>query len=281
MFILYDNKMNKLNFPDGVKPLDIFISSIERNRITDNAEGSNVLQDMGYTYGTRSIELDMLLKAHDTQDYRLLRDEVYALLDRVAYVSEQYQKGKRYSVRIDSQYVPDRIPNNQRYAEVKITCDVIGLPFAESIATTSLIDANGLRYSDEVWQYGMGLLLDNESHSYTHSGTVFRIYNAGNVAVHPFEQELQIDLTGIIGSGFEMKNLTTGDVFKINDEMKPADKFTIGKTNESDSMFMMTFNNANGLRKTNRKYISLASGWNEFRLNRHAKTSFNFRYYYK
>ena len=274
MFILYDNKMNKLNFPDGVKPLDIFISSIERNRITDSAEGSNVLQDMGYTYGTRNIELDILLKAYDTQDYRLLRDEVYALLDRVAYVSESHQKGKRYSVRIDSQYIPDRILNNQRFAEVKVECSVVGLPFAESIATTSLIDKNGLRYSDEVWQYGMGLLLDDESQSYTNTGTSFRIYNAGNVDIHPFEHELQIDLTGITGSGFEMKNITTGDTFKINDEMKPADKFTIGRGN-------MVYNNVNGLRKTNRKYISLASGWNEFRLNRPAKTSFNFRYYYK
>ena len=39
-------------------------------------------------------------------------------------------------------------------------------------------------------------------------------------------------------------------------------------------------NGLQALRKTNRRFISLASGWNEFRLNRTAKTMFDSRFYY-
>jgi len=274
VFILYDNEMNKLEFPDGVKPLDIFISSISKERVTHRDDNSSLLVDKGSIYATRTIELDMWLTSHDTQDYRLLRDELYAMLDDVCYVVEQYQPGKRYTIRIGDEFIPERLPNNQRNAQAKVSCSVVGLPFAESIETTDYIDKNGLRYSDEKWQYGMGLLYDEESHKYTHDSTSFRIYNAGNVPIHPFQQDLLIELTGITGSGFEMKNITTGDVFKINDEMKPSDVFVIDRAG-------MLLNQTQGLRKTNKNYITLANGWNEFRLNKPAKTRFEFRYYYK
>ena len=58
MFILYDKDMNKLDFPDGVKPLDIFISSINKERETSRVEGSHLKRDNGFVYGERDIELD-------------------------------------------------------------------------------------------------------------------------------------------------------------------------------------------------------------------------------
>lgn len=277
MFLIYDKNFKLINFPDGVKPLDIFISSIEKERITGRTEGSNLTVDKGHTYNSRSIELDLWMKAYDTIDYRLLRDEVYATFDKVAYVVEEYQRGKRYSVRVDGQYIPERIPNNQRYADAKISCTVVGLPFSESIGTTSLIEKNGLSALDEIWGYGMGLIADDESLIYTHNSTSFRIYNAGDLPIHPFEQDLLIEITNVKGARFEMWNDTNRTVFSIIDEMEPSDKFIIDGAN-------MMFNNTAGLRKTLRSYITLEPGWNNMRIKNSAtipKISFDFPFYYK
>ena len=273
MFILYDNEMNKLDFPDGVKPLDIFISSINKERETSRVEGSHLKRDNGFVYGERDIELDLWMKTHDTEDYRLLRDEVYALFDRVGYISEEYQKGKRYKVNVDDQYIPERIPNNQRYAEAKIACTTDGLPFAESIGTTALIDKNGVSADDALWGYRMGLIAEDESQQYTHTSRAFRIYNAGNVLVHPFQQDLKIEISGVTGKNFEMQNVTTGDVFKVIDTLKSTDVVVLDGPE-------IKINGLQALRKTNRRFISLAPGWNEIRLSKSAKTMFDSRFYY-
>src|SRR5699024_2048672 len=135
--------MNEIPFPDGVKPLDIFISSINKERITEKLEGSDVLINYGSSFNEREIKLEMLLKAYDTQDYRLLRDAVYAMFQTsdTLYVVEEYEPGKRYRIAVDESFIPERIQNNQRYANATINCSMVGIPFAESIGTTMDIDS--------------------------------------------------------------------------------------------------------------------------------------------
>ena len=152
-------------------------------------------------------------------------------------------------------------------------CTTDGLPFAESIGTTALIDENGVSVNDALWGYGMGIISNDESQQYTHTSGTFRIYNAGNMLVHPFQQDLRIEISGVTGKNFEMRNVTTGDVFKVMNELKSSDVVNLDGPE-------IKINGLQALRKTNRKYISLAPGWNEFRLNRTAKTKFDFRYYY-
>src|SRR5699024_4633909 len=144
-------------------------------------------------------------------------------------------------------------------------------PFAEPIGTTSDIDKNGLRYSDELWSYGMGLSYDEEMHKYTHNARSFRIYNAGNVEVHPFEQELKITIANAT-KGNKLTNTTTGDVFEYTGDTSGTiviDGATI------------TVNNLQALRDTNRRYITLQSGFNNFTQNQSREVKFDFRYYYK
>src|SRR5690625_3129655 len=104
VFQVYDKNMNLIPFPDGVKPLDIFISSIGKERATERLEGVDGRIDYGATYNEREIDLEMLLKAYDTRDYRLLRNAVYAMLQTTdtLYVSEEYERGKRYKVSVDN-----------------------------------------------------------------------------------------------------------------------------------------------------------------------------------
>lgn len=264
--------MNQINFPEGFIPLDIFISSIDKERLTNKSEGSNRKINYGSIYNERDIQLSILLKAYDTQDYRLLRDATYALFNKhdTFYVVESYQPGKRYLVSVDSKYIPERIPGNQRYANGEITCTKLDVPFAESIGTTQDIEQHGLTYNSELWSFGMGLLHDDESHKYTHNTTTFSIYNAGTEEVHPFEQYLQIKINNA-SKNYELKNLTTGDKFKYTGDVSGTLKLD-GPN--------ITLNNLQTLRDTNKEFITLAPGWNHFEQNQARIVEFDFRFYY-
>lgn len=199
--------MMKIEFPQGITPLDIFISSIEKERITGRTERSNRTFNFGSTYTDRDIKLEILMESENTKDYRLLRDSVFSTfqVSDVIYVSETYQKGKRYRVSIDSRYIPERVPDSQTWADATIQCTTVELPFAESIGTTQDIQRDGVNSNKELWGFGMGLLLDDESHKYTHtlprfSRMEFSIYNADDVSIHPFEQELKIMINNVKGS---------------------------------------------------------------------------------
>ena len=281
MFILYDKDMNKLDFPSGVKPLDIFVSSLQKERTTQTVEGVHGLIDFGAEYRDREIKLELLLISADTQDYRLQRDEVYALLDDVAYVSEEYQAGKRYSIRIDESYIPERFDNNQTFATAEINCATVGLPFAESIGTTQDIEKNGIDANDERWGVGQGIITEIDSQRYTvttPSETEFIIYNAGNLPIIPFHQYLKITFQNVIGSTEQLRlfNQSTQTYVHITEQVKNDDIIVFdGPT--------VTKNDQQYFRKTRRTFIELKQGWNRFVLYHcdSATIEFDFRFYYK
>lgn len=106
----------------------------------------------------------------------------------------------------------------------------------------------------------------------------FKIYNAGNVPIHPFEQELKIKHQQCSGSTefLELKNKTNGSVFRVNE------KVTSGQTVVLDGP-NITINSLQALRQTNRKYLELEPYWNNFTLTgcNSAKVQFDFRFHYK
>jgi len=271
---------------------DFVVSSIEMRPSYSGIDGRHGYVDMGATYGSRTIRIPFYLDAHDLLDVALLRDKLFELVTDVDsfYIRElrrskyapmhvcddgesddyedKYVGGKRYKVRLTS--TAFEIEQMFTYGFGELTFETTDLPFSESIGTTADIDSNGLRYSDELWSYGMGLLYDNESHRYTHSSRSFEIYNAGNVPIHPFQQELKISILGA-GKGFELRNRTTGDVFRLTDQINGV--IVIDGANITD-------NSIQALRKTNRQFITIAPGWNEFTQNGTARISFDFRFYY-
>lgn len=277
MFLVYDKRMNQISFPDGVKPLDIFISSISKERVSEKIEGVHGVINKGFTYNERNIELELILKAYDTRDYRLLRDAVYTMFSKgdELYISEEYQRGKRYLVTIDEQFIPERIPENQRFANAKISCRMAELPFSESIGTTLDLQQNSLNY--DLWGAEMNLISDNDSYIFTHEKNSFRIYNAGDESVHPFIQDLKITISNVKGSTayLELKNNTNGSKFKVNEGVTSSQTIILNGPN-------ITSNGLQFLRKTNREFITLEPGWNEFSVSgaTSAKVSFDFRFYY-
>ncbi|ONK21232.1 hypothetical protein BLX87_23180 [Bacillus sp. VT-16-64] len=281
MFIVYDENMNLKPFPSGVTPLDIFISSIRKKRETETVEGRHGYIDKGHTLETRNIELIFRLQAHNTQDYRLLRDEVFAYYSQgdFFYVSEEYQPGKRYKVIAVEPFVPERI--NRKVASVGIQLEMDDLPFAESIGTTQDIQRNGINTDSGLWGFGMGLQSVDDAMIYTHnaiSGNTFRIFNAGNVSIHPFDQDLKITISNVVGSTelFQLVNLTNGSRARIDVPLKSTDKVIYDGPN-------VTRNSLAFLRDTRKNFIELSPGWNSFQIYNcnSATIAFDFPFYYQ
>lgn len=259
---------------------DFNVGSIPVEGVYGQIEGRSGTVDYGAEMGQRSINVPFYVDAHDMLDYPLLRDKLFELTvtSEPIYIEElrraqenegdnELVGGKRYKVRVTGGYELDQ---NRTYGFGEMSFETVGLPYAESVKSTQDIQTNGLRYGDG-WSYGMGLLYDEESHKYTHSSREFRIYNAGNVDIHPFEQDLRIEITGA-SKGYELRNVTTGSVFKLTDTVN-------GKVVLDGAK--ITDNNSQALRKTNRKYISLRKGWNSFTQTHTNEVKLNFHFYYK
>lgn len=270
-----------------VQAQDFNVSSIELMPTYGSIEGRSGTVDYGADYGSRTISVPFYLRAYDMHDYPLLRDELFSLVTTKEsfYIRElrrpsefttcddgyddEYVGGKRYLVRLSNVINLDQ---QRTYGFGEMVFETTELPFAESIGTTADIDKHGLLYSQELWSYGMGLSYDEETHKYTHNTKTFRIYNAGNVEeIDPFEMDLKIAIDGINGP-YELKNETTGGVFKYTGSN--SGKLLLDGPN-------ITLKGLQAFRDTNRRYITLAPGWNTFTQSQNKKVAFDFRYYYK
>lgn len=234
----------------------------------DDIEGVNGSTPLGSSFNTRNIRVVMQKEGIDLEDFDLWRDEIFNVFrpGEPLKISRDIQPNKIIVCYVSNEYDIDY----STCQDGEFTIEFIMFePFIKSKLTTADIDTNGLRYGDG-WSYGMGLLYDDESHEYTHNDTSFNIYNAGNVPIHPFQQDLKITIEGA-SKGYELRNETTGDVLKITDDVNGV--IVMDGANITDR-------NSQALRKTNRKYISLAKKWNSFTQNQNAKVSFDFRFYY-
>ncbi len=258
-------------------PLDIYIPSMQRERNTSSMDGSDGIIDKGYVFTTRPPSVDVGLISQDTKDFRLLRDVAFNFFNNhdYLYVSETHQKGKRYKVTITESFIPERL--TQEMAIASFSLEMYELPFAESIGTTQDIQLNGIDTDSELWGFGMGLIADDESLIYTHETNEFRIYNAGNRPIHPFQQELKITISNVVGSDnyLQLRNVTTGTTFRVNEKVRDTQVIVLDGPN-------VTSNGLQFLRSTNKEFIEIAPWWNDFRLTgaKSVTIEFDFRFYY-
>lgn len=269
---------------------DFIIGSPEMRSTYGEVEGRHGAVDFGATFGMRSITVPIYINAYDLLDVALLRDKLFDLVastepfyvremrrSKQGYVFENddggdvYVGGKRYKVRLSS---PIELEQESTYGFGELVFETVDSPFAESIGTTLGIDKDSISTNPELWSYGMGLIADPDARKYVHTSNRFRIFNAGNIDVHPFEHDVRIEITGVNGSGFELRNRTTGETFKYNEELKSSDVLVIDGAN-------VTVNSLQALRNTNRRYISFAIGWNDLTTNIGGEVSVDMRFYYK
>lgn len=273
-----------LRFSDyDINVLDFKVSSIPVSGLYGQIEGRAGAINYGADFGSRTIEISFYLNGKDNFDFPLLRDVLFEITTtkEPVYLREmraskyshgnKYVGGKRYLARIQGEYKIDQVV---RYGFGTIIYETVELPYAESIGTSLDIHNNGISSEDELWSYGMGIIEDEDSRKYIHSTNEFKIYNAGNVEVHPFEQDLRIEITEVSGSGFTLTNETTGETFIYEGNLSAMDELVIDGPN-------VTVNGVPALRNTNKRFISFAPGWNSLTKNKKGVVSVNMRFYYK
>src|SRR5699024_4475692 len=156
--------MKEIPFPDGVIPLEIFVGSVSKNRVTEAVEGRAGVVDYGFNYTDRPVSLFLRIKAADKIDFRLLRNEVFAMFDigNAFYVAESDVPSRVLKVVVDECYIPDRL--TEEYADFDINCRTLDSVFWESKYTTLELHDSG--YSATAEKYGLVDNIDDEKVQY-------------------------------------------------------------------------------------------------------------------
>lgn len=266
--------MNELKYPEGVRPLDLLVSSIEKERKEQQIDGVPGVVDYGYNYKGREVKMNFMTEHyHGTFDHRLQRDEIYNLFDEYPflYVSDDTVPSRVLKITIDGSFTPERY--GYWYSTFEVDARITGLPFWRTKYTTQDIETNG--YSGLVEKFGMADGINQDNAKYSFETKNFNVWNGGNLTVDPRNMMLLIKMFYVKGTG-SITNKTTGDKFTIINDWK-GNHLTI----ESTKIIRAT--NVNALRDTNRKFISLVPGNNEIEVTGldFTKVEFTFPYYYK
>jgi hypothetical protein len=247
--------------------LRLIIPSPSYTSTTESVYGRSGVVNLGKDLQPRNIMAVFRVESVDYSDSLLLRDELYNLFSagNTFYIGEDKQPGKRWLVECTEQWTPERVNHRTMTTEIPLICNS-GL--AESIGTTQ----DPFTFDAELWQFGQDLTA--EELVYTHTGTIFDIYNAG-VRIDPRYMDLVIEYTGA-SNNLNIKNETTGDLWTYNGASNSGDTIKLdGVRSEKNGLTI--------LRDTNKKLISLNHGWNGFRLTGTSgsfQIKFTFRFHF-
>lgn len=276
-FTIFDPNMNKIDYPVGVLPLDFLVSAIEKERYVENIKGIPGPIDYGFDYKDREVTLNFWLRHfHGEHDQKLLKSELYAMLDSQPYfyVSDDRLPTRVLKLAVDEPYLPDRI-NGSNISTLEFKCQIIGLPFWRTKYTTQDIETLGFDAISEKFGLADGLNIDYPKYTFTENK--FTVWNGGNVTLDPRNMPLKIKLKHLVTDGkFKLKNKTTGETFEY---YTPRN----GNTVDLDGVQAFLGYQLNRLRQTNRKYISIVPGINEIEYNSGTMDDiqFDFPFYFK
>ena len=267
--------MKEIPFPEGVMPLEIFVGSVGKNRTTDTVDGRAGVVDYGSNYTDRPVSLFLRIKSTDKIDFRLLRNEVFAMFDigNAFYVAETDVPSRVLKVAVDESYIPDRL--TEEYADFDINCRTLDSVFWESKYTTLELHDSG--YSATAEKYGLVDNIDDEKVKYRFTESNFTVYNAGNVTVEPESMMLNIIVNAVQSTNnFTIRNKTTGEEIVLK-------RASTGSNFRIQGMVVSLGSITNIFRDTNRSFISLVPGDNQFEIlnGTFGEIRFEFKYLYK
>lgn len=275
-FTIFDPNMNKIDYPVGVLPLDFLVSAIEKERYIETVNGIPGNVNYGFDYKEREVTLNFWLRHyHGEHDQKLLKSELYAMLDSQPYfyVSDDRLPTRVLKLAIDEPYLPDRI-NGSNISTLEVKCQIIGLPFWRTKYTTQDIEKEG--YEALAEEFGMADGINQDMANYRFQSSVFSVWNGGNVTIDPRQMHLDIRIWHSTSKGdATIENLTTGDKVIVYRE------HTNSYINLISSKVMLA--DTNWLRESNRQYITLAPGENKIRISNtnFSDVTFDFPFYFK
>lgn len=253
----------------GVECTDFQRKSPVLNVEYQEFSGSNGSREINSSFKAFEIEVKLYLEFKTMYDYQLKETELYAFLadDNSYYIITDREPGKRYLVR------PSAISLEElgiRYATYSVTFNVFR-GCSESLSTT----LSEFNLSDE-WQFSQNL--ESADYEYEFGVSRFKVFNAGDFAIDPRENELNITLQGESLGNATIFNRTTGDRFIYYPEFST----NLGQTITIDRVYPK-LNGVNRGIDTNLGLITLAPGINEIEIQNVAnvKSLWDFRYLYK
>lgn len=259
MFKIYDLNYKEVSFPVddlgfGLKSLDINVGPvIYENIYTSSSRADQLVKRYPKD---RDVSINAMFTAYNTVDWRLKRDRVYSFFRNlgVFYIAESYQPYKLLKVIVDESYEVDRPVI--RWGLLEIPLKIIGTPFKQSLHTTLDIDSEGVRWNDK-WGYGMGLSSDSSEWKYKFSNTKPRFYNAGTEEIKLIQQKESL-LRLIPKESVSWIEISDGvTTFRLNRQTTINSPITL-------KGHQIRVNNANVLHQTNREFLTVKKGWNEW-----------------
>lgn len=286
---------------------DFVVESISLDEVKETGEGMNGFIDYGSNYRSRRIVVPMIIKSDSLHGFALTRDELYRSLTDVDsyYVREmrrvdslqydfvdfgekpkwsdgtenKYIGGKRFKVRMVSTLSPDQIKYS---GEISIEFETTELPFAESIGTSMDLHRDGMDASKGIWGAGMNLMAEDLKYTFrVNKDRSFDVYNPSDIEVTPWEHDLKITISRIIGvpsgSHLQLTNNANGSRLRAYGGFDSVNSVLVYDGPE------VKLNGAQALRRTRRDFITLAPGWNNIKLFEASTVDveLDFRFYYK
>ena len=261
MFKIYDLNYKEVSFPVddlgfGLKSLDINIGPvIYENIYTSSSRADQLVKRYPKD---RDVSINAMFTAYNTVDWRLKRDRVYSFFRNlgVFYIAESYQPYKLLKVIVDESYEVDRPVTRWGLAEIPLK--IIDTPFKQSLHTTLDIDSEGVRWNDK-WGYGMGLSSDSEQWKYKFTNTNPRFYNAGTEDIKLIQQKGSL-IRLIPKESVPWLEISDGTTtFRMNRQTTIDSPLTL-------KGHQIRVNNANVLDQTNREFLTIKKGWNNWQI---------------
>lgn len=255
----------------GLKRLFHQIPSLEVQHMLESVEGRGELV-VGTQYQQRVITVKLLYIVQDIYGYYLLRDELNTLFTRSEpfYIIFKREHWKRYKVRLAQQL---EIEPNQHMNSFDISFRMDDL-FAESVGTSLDLQNHG-EWDADLWGFGSGIDYDTQ-YNYTFNSNNFIVKNIGNQKIDPKQSTLDITLKGSFNSYVQIKNNTTGDVYRFNNPLSSTDTLKL-------TGIRTLKNSLSAFKHTNHKLLTLAPGDNPITVEGGTVDSvvFDFRFLYK
>ncbi|WP_180233361.1 phage tail domain-containing protein [Bacillus thuringiensis] len=207
---------------------------------------------MGSTHESRRIEMSGRLYLNEASEFGLYRDWIQRTFSRLEpyYITDAKQPYKRWYVLPEGTPTYEHV-NYGKIVLVTLTWVTYGLPYAQSIATTSTIYEWGQGYF-----WGSGIEWGENQYSFSNTNR-FIINNFGDVKIDPREhKEFRIIYKGA-SDGLRITNLRNQNVFLFNGVSGVDDEIVLERV-------FTTKNGLNVVRDTNHRVITLETGSNEF-----------------
>lgn len=238
----------------GIGVRDFMVRSPYYSTDRSNIEGQHGTLSTATLLGYRQIKMSLYFVADSMDDYADKRDEVFQILDsrEAFYITESRRPMQRWLVQIDGSFEPDQA---RIFGFFDVEC-ISDSPYAFSPGTTLSMNQGEYMYA-----VGGGRIGPSDPIiEYRFSDSEFHVWNDGEMVDPraPFSQ-IKIVLQGELNNPV-IRNVTTGDEWAWTGSAAPTDVI------ELDGIRSLK-NGQSIFGQTNKKLITLESGYNSFEVN--------------